>query len=297
MNILVTGSNGFIGRNIVKELMKNDCVIGCGRKENSLIDINGYVRWDMASETCPDELHDRKFDIIVHAAASLDKDDKKEELIATNCLGTHRVYALAARKHVKKVIYLSSLPVVGVPFPTPITEESAIKPITMYHAAKAAGELILAQLEKEGIDVFNLRIPSPIGPGMPSGTIVPVFLEQAIRGKKLTLLGRGTRRQNYIDVRDIAFAVRRIIRDEVPGGTYNLASDETISNYEIANMCLNVADSKSRICFSAEADPCDNWAWDADISKLKAAIGNFTNHAVRDSLRDIANDIKERLEN
>lgn len=297
MNILVTGSNGFIGRNIVKELMKNDSVIGCGRRGASLIEIDGYVKWDIASEICPEELYDRDFDVIVHAAASLDKDDKKEELITTNCLGTHRIYALAVRKHVKKVIYLSGLPVVGAPFPTPITEASEIKPVTMYHAAKAAGEFILAQLEKEGIDIINLRIPSPIGPGMPSGTIVPVFLEQALRDKELTLLGRGTRRQNYIDVRDIAFALGRIISKEIPRGIYNVASDETVSNYEMACMCIETANSQSGIRFSPQPDPCDDWAWDTDTSKLKAEIGSFTNHLLRESLKDIADDIKNRLGN
>lgn len=296
MNILVTGSNGFIGRNIVKELVKKDCVIGCGRKEASQIETGGYVRWDIAGETCPDELYDREFDIIVHAAASLDKDDRKEELITTNCLGAHRIYTLAVRKHVKKVIYLSSLPVVGVPFPTPITESSEIKPMTMYHAAKAAGEFILAQVEKQGIDIMNLRIPSTIGPGMPSGTIVPVFLKQALLGKALTLPGRGTRRQNYIDVRDIAFAVRRIIGGEIPCGTYNLASDETVSNYEMACMCIEAANSESEIRFSPQPDPCDGWAWDTDTSKLKNAIGSFTNHTIRESLKDIADDIKKRIE-
>lgn len=211
MRILITGSNGFIGRNIAKELDTENYIIGCGTKEKSIIKVDEYIQWDIADRGIPKTLSDMEIDIIVHAAASLDKDDGNENLVKVNCLGTHQVYSLARRIKVKKVIYLSGIPIIGEPKKIPITENADINPGTMYHATKAAGEYILNQLIKDGINVIDLRITSPIGPGMPVKTIVPIFLKQALNGENVMLSGKGNRRQNYIDVRDIGFAVKKII--------------------------------------------------------------------------------------
>lgn len=291
MKILITGSNGFIGRAIVNELAGEHDIIGCGTKSESAVKVDEYIRWNIADEEIPSGISDMRADAIIHTAASLDKDDRNETLVKTNCLGTHRIYALARRISVKRVIYLSSIPIIGEPLITPIKESAEINPITMYHATKVAGEYILNQLTKEGIDVIHLRIPSPIGPGMPAKTIVPIFLKQAIKGEALILAGKGARQQNYIDVRDIAYVVRKMLDRNISGGVYHAASKETVSNYELARMCIQVTESTSKIKYSSRTDPYDGWTWDIDISKLTEAIGGFNKHSIWESLRDISDTV------
>lgn len=291
MKILITGSNGFIGRTIAKELSDEHYIIGCGTKNESDVKVDRYVRWDIGDEEIPAEISDMRIDAIIHAAASLDKDDRNKTLIRVNCLGTHRIYALARTISVKKVIYLSSIPVVGKPLIIPIRENAEINPITMYHATKAASEYILNQLVKEGIDVVHLRISSPIGPGMPIKTIVPIFLKQAMNGEDLILSGKGTRQQNYVDVRDIAFVVKRLLDRNSLRGVYNVASKDTLSNYELARMCIQIAGSASQIKYSNKKDFYDGWVWDIDISKLTETIGNFNRHRILESLRDISDTV------
>ncbi|MCI9533574.1 MAG: NAD(P)-dependent oxidoreductase [Lachnospiraceae bacterium] len=297
MNVLITGSNGFVGGWIARELRKNHYVIGSGTKEKSLIQVNRYIPWDISMEKAPDQFMDLKIDVIIHAAASLNKRDDSESLIRTNCLGTHRIYTLAIQKQVKKVIYLSSIPIIGIPNIVPIKENSNINPYTMYHATKAAGEYILNQLERIGIDIIHLRIPSPIGPGMPVKTVVPIFLNQALKDDNITLLGKGTRCQDYIDVRDIAFAIEKIMKKEIPCGIYNLASGKTVSNYELAKMCIAVLRSNSKIVFSKNTDPADSFIWDIDISKLRCAIGTFIQYSIEDSLKDISDAMNSKSHN
>lgn len=287
MNIFITGSNGFVGGWIAKELMKKHYVIGSGTKAASLVQVDHYIQWDISKEKIPIQFVNLKIDVIIHAAASLDNGDNKETLIQTNCLGTYKIYTLAVQKHVKKVIYLSSIPVTGIPDAIPIKETSCMKPYTMYHATKASGEYILNQLEQIGINTIHLRIPSPIGPGMPIRSIVPIFLSQILKGDHITLLGKGTRCQDYIDARDIAYVIRKIVIKEIPCGIYNLASGKTISNYELAKLCIAILHTDTEIIFSTNDDPCDDFIWDIDISKLKCVIGPFIRYSIEDSLKDI----------
>lgn len=288
MNVFITGVNGFIGRYLAKEFHKNgDTVIGCGKQvDNVSEDVDQYFQWDIGHSEIPYELMSVEIDHIIHAAASLDKDDDNIELIYTNCVGTHRIYHLAKEKHVNSVVLLSSIPISGLHCQNTIDEWTSLNPQTMYHATKASQELILKQLNKCGVRYCALRIPSPIGPQQPARTIVPVFVNNAINNIDITISGRGTRRQNYVDVRDIARCIRFLCLHEQAEGVLCLASNETISNYDLAEMCVNLANSKSIIKFSGSEDPCDDDDWKIDSSRLKK-LGFSLNYTIEDTLNDM----------
>lgn len=287
MNILITGSNGFVGSGLAAELKKTNTIIGCGSRAEATNDVDQYIQWNLSTEECPSVLRQMSIDVIIHAAACLDKNDDNPELITTNCLGTHRIYQLAIDKKVRKVIYISGAPVIGIPKENPITEEHEINPQSMYLATKMAGELIFNQLPKVGIDVINLRVPSPIGPGMPEKTIVPIFLRNALSGKDITLSGKGTREQNYIDVRDIAGAIQNCIDTERVCGTFNLGADKPVSNYDLAEKCIEVTKSTAKVGFSGKEDFSDGQIWNLDSSKLKQAVGYEQKISLEQSLQDM----------
>ncbi len=286
--ILVTGANGFVGRNIVNALSGGHFVIGSGRQTQSQSNCEEYVKWDLHKDDIPNNIAERGIDCIVHAAASLTNNDLSEELVYTNCVGTYRVVKLAKECDAKCIIYISSLPIIGNCHTLPITENAALAPQTMYHATKAAGELIANQATDFGIKVASLRVPSPIGLEMPKNTIVPTFIRRALSGEDIILQGRGTRRQNYIDVRDIGEAVRRLIEREGIDGVFNIGSKNIISNKELAYLCVDCLNSKANITFSGNSDALDDIDWTTDDSKLKGKIGDYQTHSMKDSIIDIA---------
>lgn len=292
MNILVTGSNGFVGGALARILGEDNYIIGCGTKEQAVVEVDKYVRWDMGREDVPQEIVSEDIDIIVHAAACLDKNNTNEELIFANCLGTHRIFCLAKEKEVKKVYYISGLPVIGTPKIHPITEEHPLEPPTMYHATKLAGEFILNQLIGDGIEVVNLRVPSPIGPGMPVKTILPIFASNALRGDTIKIVGKGTRRQNYLDVRDLATLIQESLEMKDIAGTYNIASKETVSNVELATLCIELADSNSNVEFLPMEDITDDQVWDTDTGLISEKLNFVQNYTIRDSVADIIQHLK-----
>ena len=290
MKILITGAKGFVGRNIAEALKDKNEIIGCGRTLPECKSKYRFVLWDIGNEREPQAFHGEKIDVIVHAAASLDKNNLSEELIKTNVLGTYNIMQFAVKHSVKTMIYVSSLPIVGDTHQVPVGEDVAIDPRTLYHATKAAGECILNQCRHYGIRVVSLRVPSPIGPDMPKKTIVPIFIQRALNNEDIRIQGKGTRKQNYLDVRDLANAIKLIISNDSVDGIYNIGSKNIISNIELAATIVDNLRSKSQIILSGE-DPSDKVDWTTDDSKLKRLIGEYQQHSMNQSISDIANEM------
>lgn len=286
-NILVTGANGFVGRNVVSYLSKSANIIGCGTKDKSLSVCNDYYLWDIATGEEPIELKRKSIDCVVHVAASLDKNNSSDTLLKTNCFGTFNIYKSAIEHNVESIIYISSLPIVGKAHGVPITEMDQLDPQTMYHATKAAGEFIVAQASHAGIRTISLRLPSPIGPGMPVNTIVPMFVRQALSGTNIKLLGKGSRKQNYLDVRDLSRAITNIINTKEINGVYNVGSKNIISNRDLAQLCIELTHSCSEIITYGD-DPSDGEDWTTDDSKLRNIIGDYQLISMEQSIKDIA---------
>ena len=287
MKILITGVNGFVGSNLAKMLGIDNYIIGTGTRESSTVKVDDYFKWNMAEEECPFDKLPEELDAIIHAGACLDKNNCNEQLIQVNCLGTQRILQLAKYKNVKKVFYISSVPVIGEPLEHPITESHPLAPQTVYHATKLAGEWILNQLIQEEIEVVHLRVPSPIGPGMPVKTILPIFVGRALAGETIQIMGQGSRRQNYLDVRDLGNVIKGCLALEHISGTYHIGSDETISNLELAKLCVELTKSISAIEFTGMEDKLDSQIWDVDSTKAKEKLNYRQSYQMRDSLLDI----------
>lgn len=287
--VLVTGAKGFIGRNIVNKLKESVEIVGCGRS-NYISNEYRYIKWDIGTDDEPSEIIDH-LDCIVHCAACLDKDNLSKKTVQTNCIGAFNILKYAIKHRIKKIIYMSSLPIVESAHSNSITEEALYNPLTLYHATKAAAEMILRQSMHYGIRFISLRIPSPIGPDMPRKTIVPIFIQRALNNEDLQILGKGSRKQNYLDVRDIAEAVKRIIDHHEIDGIFNIGSKNIISNYELAKLCIDSLDSKSKIILYGN-DSNDMVDWSTDDTKLVNLIGNYQEYSIRESIIDIARNMR-----
>lgn len=279
MNVLVTGSNGFIGSHTVEYLKEKGChVIGLGRKRQSTCNVDQYVSCDVDS----DEL-EHVFQIcaetypiqaVVHLAADMRKEPYGVEIVSHNCVGTQRLLEQCELYQVNSFIQISSLPVIGKPIEHPITENHPIKPPTVYHATKVMEELLANYADyHHGLRTVSFRISAPVGPRMNYQTIFPTFVKNAIENKDLVLSGRGTRKQTYVHVSDIAQAIYLALISENAHGVYNLSSENLISNYELAKKCIEVLQSESEIKFSGQDDYMDDYCWDVSLEKICTDLG------------------------
>lgn len=294
MKILVTGSNGFIGKYICEKLKKNHKVTGVGTKENSGVSGIDYIQTNIESVDFVNKISKKikKCDIIIHLAALIDKEDFNDNLINVNCKGSLHIVELAKEIGVKKIIHSSGLPVIGKPIIFPITEDHPINPHTLYHITKLTSEYIINLSSKYGIKPINLRIPSPIGPEMNEKTLLPTLLIHCLNNEPIIIYGKGLRKQNYIDVRDIAETIDDIVNLDIDG-TYNITSEEVISNIDLAKLCIKMTSSKSKIIFNGKEDPEDDYCWKTSIDKAKKDFSFKPKYSLNDSINNILSYLKK----
>ncbi len=300
MNILVTGSNGYIGGHVCQWLKdKGNHVIGLGRHKDPIKEVDEYVCCDLYSEKVKDIFNYIKvdtLDAVVHLAADMRKEPYTTEVIASNCVGTQRLLEFCETNKVAVFVQLSSLPVIGKPIQNPITEDHPLNPPTVYHVTKRTQELLAGYAtNKYGLRTVSLRISSPVGVGINPKTILPVFIKRAMSGEDLLLYGKGTRQQNYIHVRDIAQAIEKAIISNAQG-VYNLGSNNLISNYDLAKKCIEVIQSESQIVFAPVEDPMDNDVWNVSLEKLCKDTGYKPEIPIETAILEIWNDYKKEKE-
>lgn len=288
MKILVTGSNGFIGRAISLELVRagHDVVglrsceppcsndLGSAFKVADITDRAALETLSSAIDPC---------DAIIHAAATLKKELLAPEVSLVNCLGTQNVLWLARQWQCEQFIYISGVSVIGKPQYSPITEDHPVCPTSAYLASKLYGEELVRLVAASGLNGVSLRVTAPVGPGMPHNRLLTTLARRAMNNDVIELRGQGTRRQNYVDVRDIARAVVMCLTRQV-SGVFNIAGDYTISNLELARMCVAQCGSSSEIVFDGQADPEDTYDWNVSSEKARSVLGYQPNYTIDDAI-------------
>lgn len=296
MRLLLTGGTGFIGRVVLHQLIsRGHDVTSVVRPTSRPAGPGQVVNVSLGSDRAVEKILNNcsKCDAIVHVAACISYDDLCSDLIRVNCMGMQQLLTLAQEWRVGSFVNISGITVVGRPLQHPITEAHPTAPRTTYHATKLFSEHLLEAAADSQLQGVSLRVTAPVGPGMPAGRILSAFVEKAMNNEPLLLSGRGTRRQNYVDVRDVADAIVRCLEHQ-PRGVYNLGGLSTLSNLQLAESCIRVLASNSTIGFTDAPDPADDEVWDVSSEAAKAAFQYQPLHDMESSIRAVAHEYSER---
>jgi dTDP-glucose 4,6-dehydratase len=249
MKILVIGGGGFQGSHMVESWLKDghEVTILNTLSERTLQNISSFdkdVRLVWGSITDREIVGKtvRGHDVIVALAARINVDESIESptmVSMVNILGTQNILD-AAVQHDVRVIYGSSCEVYGSAKPQPVTEESALKPHSPYAASKAgADRMAFAYYESYGLNVTIMRPCNIFGERQKEGrggAVIPIFTNNALQRKPLTIFGDGEQRREYMHVADVVAAYDLVLnRSDLAGETLNCGTGETISIKEIAS--------------------------------------------------------------
>ena len=246
MNVLITGTNGFIGSHL-KELAAN---IGCNvisiSRKLEKPRINSYTYEDFLSRRL-----DLKIDCVLHLASpnyDYANDSSLQEGI-TNL--TDKILSVLPYYNCKKFIYFSSAKVYGEPSLEEgiFFEDSKLNPLTDYGKEKVNAEnLVLMSSKNYDLDFIIYRMPLVYGPSMNSniGNLFKL-LNNAI--PFVSFKNTSHLRKSFLSIENIKTCIKFNLQnmDTINRNIFNisdnndLAFDEFIYNYK------NISKSKSMI--------------------------------------------------
>ena len=295
MNVLVTGSNGFIGHHICNFFkQKGFYVVGLGRKKESLATVDKYLNIDLDTNDIFDYQPDNHIDTVIHLAADMRKEPYCVDVVSANCSGTQRLLQFCEQNNIETFLQLSSLPVIGHPVNHPITESHPICPPTVYHCTKVMEEILADYaMRQKHIRTASFRISAPVGIGMNSKTILPTFVKYAIENQDIVIYGKGLRQQTYVHVNDIASGLYSALLSSRCSGVYNLSSFNRISNVDLAKLCVSLLNSKSKIVFNGLPDVYDSDIWDVSLDKIMRDTDFLPQISLEYCINELANCFKK----
>jgi nucleoside-diphosphate-sugar epimerase len=184
----------------------------------------------------------RGIDFVVHAAAALAL-ASPEQINAVNGEGTRTVIDAAAAAGVKRVVYIGTTAVYGMPRFHPISEDAPLDPMGPYGIAKARAEQYCAGAQ--GVEVVRIRPKSFIGTGRLG--IFQILFDWIESGKRIPVLGDGNNRFQLLEVRDLADAIFLAMVRGRDQAVYNVGAAEFDTVNEDLGALLEHAGTGSRI--------------------------------------------------
>lgn len=276
--ILITGANGFIGKNLLSFLIESQFeVIGLDRKNGDVTDRNTF-----------NHLKDKKIDHVVHLAARTYVPEswvKPDLFYITNVIGTLNVLEFCKNKKVD-LTYVSAY-LYGVPDKLPVSENDILKPNNPYAHSKFLAEKLCEFYSKEfEIKVTILRPFNVYGPGQDSRFLIPKIIHQALNKDTIKVETLSPKR-DFIYVKDLLNAIFKTFTISKNFSIYNVGSGYSISVRDVIDTIQKVCNSNKEIIVTNKIrkNEIDNAFF--DISKISTELGWYPEYVFEDGIRDI----------
>lgn len=242
--ILITGSSGLVGYPLSKFLAaRGDRLVGLDpAPAPELLEGVTHIQEGFSSYSAMLDLL-QKYDVgkVVHAggiSGPMLAGDAPQTITEANLRSTMDIAEAAYRTGISRVVYCSSGSAYGVTPDSPVLEDTAFRPSSLYGATKAASDLILmAYREDYGLDAVGLRFSTVYGPRRATDCAIRTMIEDALAGRP-TRLGQGAgKRWPYVYVDDVVAAtVAALDAPPTQQYAYNVAGPDYPSMEQIAEI-------------------------------------------------------------
>jgi len=305
VSILVTGSAGFIGFHLARQLLQEGIeVVGYDNvndyydpslKEARLRILNDFdqfkfYRADLCDlATLQKVFSDQTIEKVVHLAAQA---GVRYSLInpfayqKSNLEGFLNIIELSKRAKVKNFIYASSSSVYGnnrhLPFSV---QDNVDRPISLYAATKKSNELIahvyahLYQLPCTGLRFFTVYGPY----GRPDMALF-IFTKNILEGKPIDVYNFGQMKRDFTYIDDIVAGLRSAIDKPFPYEIFNLGNHRSENLMDFIHLIEEYSGQKAQINFQP-IQPGDVPETYADISTATEKLGFVPRTQIREGIK------------
>lgn len=265
MKYLITGGAGFIGSNLLLELVPKysdylfvniDCLTYAANLSN-LATIEGRQNYKFEKinicdyQSLSDCFERYQIDSVIHLAAESHVDRSitgPADFIQSNIIGTFNLLELARTRvsnkqpfrfhHVSTDEVFGSLGASGL-----FTEETPYRPNSPYSASKAASDhLVRAYHQTYGLDIVTTNCSNNYGPYQFPEKLIPLIIRNACEGKVLPVYGDGKNVRDWLYVKDHCQAIDLVFHNGKAGSTYNIGGHNEIENIALVKMICRILD-------------------------------------------------------
>jgi UDP-N-acetylglucosamine/UDP-N-acetyl-alpha-D-glucosaminouronate 4-epimerase len=286
--VLVTGGAGFIGSNLVEELLARGHAVrildnfSTGHRRNlsdverdvELIegDLRSYERVHRAVRGC---------DVVFHQGALPSVPRSVQDPITTseiNVGGTLNVLLNARDEGVARVVFASSSSIYGDAPGLPRTEGAAPVPLAPYAVSKLAAEQYCRVFTTVyGVETVSLRYFNVYGrnqdPASEYSAVIPRFIAAMRDGRAPTIFGSGEQSRDFTHVDDVVAAnLRAMQAPEARGEVLNIACGNPHSLNELVEVLNRVLGSDIEPVRAAPRKGDVDRSW-ADVSRAERVLG------------------------
>jgi UDP-glucuronate 4-epimerase len=281
MNILITGSAGFIGFHLVRKLLKTNHNLICLdsldnyydirlknsrlkllQKENKKNNYHFYKINILNKNKIYNLFKKKKIDIAVHLAAQAGvryslKNPYK--YIRTNILGFFNIIDASKRFSVKHFIFASSSSVYGRNIKSSFSEKDKLdKPLQLYAATKISDEVIsysYSHLFK--MPITALRFFTVYGPWGRPDMALHMFTKKIIEKKKINIFNNGKNSRDFTYISDVVNGITNIINkkldwvknNKAPFRVFNLGNNKSITVLNFIKIIEKILQMKAKLKF------------------------------------------------
>ncbi|MBF0515584.1 MAG: NAD-dependent epimerase/dehydratase family protein [Nitrospirae bacterium] len=278
-SVLVTGSDGFVGRHLVRRLKDK----GVAVEEFDIT--NGK---DTSDEKSFEGI--RKVDAVVHLAARTfvpDAFENPARVYRENINGTLNVLEFCRKNAIKKIVYASSY-VYGRPECLPIDESHPTGIQNPYGRSKLMAEaLMLGYYEDYAIIPVILRPFNIYGPGQGDVFLIPSLIRQCLCQGDTIVVKDLMPRRDYIYIDDVieAYMYALFKYKSTAPEIFNIGLGESYSVKEIIDKLQTIAATNKKIISEGQVRKNEIPDCVADTKKIEKAFGWTPKYTIDEGLR------------
>lgn len=248
MRILITGGTGFLGVYLARHfLQKKYEVILLDTAPLTATDLFGKVTVVAGDIRNYKEIEGafKNVTYVVHAAAALPIHHQRSYIMDVNVNGTKQVLKASLTHKVKRLIFISTTAMYGVPRTLPEKETDQIYPIGNYGESKAMAEKLCKEYMKKGLSVNIIRPKTFLGPERLG--VFTLWFEAIFNNKPVFILGNGKNLYQLLEVIDLCHLIESALISKTCNETFNAGAAKFESWKEDLEVLIKHAHSKSKI--------------------------------------------------
>ena len=287
MSLVITGAAGFIGSNLLhnlidiydSEIVVIDYLTDASDVDNVPEFVNLYPV-DIADRYTVDEIfHKHRPEYVFHLAAESHVDNSIEDctpFVETNVIGTINLMNAALENDVKKFMHISTDEVYGAlgEHDPSFTENTPYDPQNPYSASKASSDhFVKAYVNTYNLPAVITNCSNNFGPRQSSEKFIPKAITNLLRGQKVVVYGEGKEIRDWLYVQDHCEALIEVWKKGEIGENYNIGGGTELNNLAVVSKIITYMKKDYSDIEFVKNRPGHDFRYSIDCQKIEKDLG------------------------